>query len=71
MTTSTVQDMLDLHTKKEYEKKPLVTGALHPIDGWAAKLGLNILMGYILFGMNKVPSWTIMLLISFVTRTLM
>ena len=70
-TTSTVQEMVDLHARKQYEGKPLVTGALHPFDGWAAKLGLNIVMGYVLAGVNMVPSWSIMLVVSFVTRALM
>ena len=70
-TTSTAKEMLELHTKKEYESQPLKEGALHPFDGWAAKTGLNVLMGYALYGLNLVPSWTVMLAVSFFTRTIM
>ncbi|MCJ1325912.1 hypothetical protein MMC10_002575 [Thelotrema lepadinum] len=70
-TTSTVQEMVDLHARKEYENKPLLQGALHPFDGWAAKTGLNVVMGYVLYGLNLVPSWSVMLVVSFATRTLM
>ena len=70
-STSTAREMAELHTKSEWQGKPLVTGALHPFDGWAARFGLNIVMGYVLAGVNMVPSWTIMLGVSFVTRMLM
>lgn len=46
-------------------------GWLHPFDGKLAKLGLSVPMAYFFHGLNAVPTWVLMLVVSFVSRTLM
>lgn len=70
-TTSTAQEIIEIHYGKTYEKRGVYEGAFHPFDGWLAKYGLNVPLGYVLFGFSMVPSWMFMILISFVSRTVM
>ena len=70
-TTSTAQDIIEIHYAKTFEKTPVYEGAFHPFDGWLAQYGLNVPIGYILFGFSKVPSWMFMIIVSFASRTIM
>ena len=70
-TTTTANEIVQIHTAKNYEKRPVYESFIHPFDGWLAKAGLNVPVGYILFGFGLIPSWSFMLLISFVSRTVM
>ena len=70
-TTTTVQEIVNIHSKKTYEESKPVEGAFHPFDGWLAQYQLNVALGYVLFAFSKVPSWSVMLVISFLTRTMM
>ncbi|EGS23101.1 uncharacterized protein CTHT_0015900 [Thermochaetoides thermophila DSM 1495] len=45
-------------------------GWLHPFDGKLAKLGLSVPVAYFFYGLNAVPTWVLMLVVSFVSRTL-
>jgi hypothetical protein len=71
ITTTTVEDIVQIHTKKTYEEQPRLESITHPFDGTLALLGLNLPIGYILYYLQFVPSWSIMLIISFMTRTMM
>ena len=70
-TTTTAQDIVQIHTEKNYEKAPLYEGAFHPFDGWVSKAMLNKPMGYILYAFSVIPSWAFMILISMGSRTIM
>lgn len=71
VTTVTSEDIFKLYGEKTYLKVPKDESALHPTDGWAAKTGANIALGYALYGLNIIPSWFFMIGISFVSRTMM
>ncbi|MCJ1230355.1 hypothetical protein MMC12_007028 [Toensbergia leucococca] len=70
-TTATTQEIFQIHTKKTYEEVPVYEGAMHPFDGWFAKAGLNVPLGYVLFGFSIIPSWAFMIIISMFSRTIM
>ncbi|KAL2260989.1 hypothetical protein VTK26DRAFT_4835 [Humicola hyalothermophila] len=46
-------------------------GWLHPFDGKLARYGLNVPLGYAVWALNSIPSWAMMLAISFISRTMM
>lgn len=70
-TTITVQDLVDIHVNKDYEKQKPLESVMHPYDGQLSQFGLNVPVGYFLYFMQLVPSWSVMLLVSFITRTMM
>lgn len=70
-TTTTARDIVQIHTEKMYEKRPVYEGALHPFDGWVAKYGLLTPLGYTMFAFANVPSWAFMIGISMFSRYIM
>ncbi|KAL8726838.1 MAG: hypothetical protein Q9166_006454 [cf. Caloplaca sp. 2 TL-2023] len=70
-TTATPADIVKIHAEKTYEKRPVYEGALHPFDGWVAKAGLNVPLGYVLFAFANVPNWAFMIVISMGSRYMM
>ena len=70
-TAITALDIMQIHTKKTYEKQPAYEGPFHPFDGYIVKYGLSQPIGYAMYIFGLIPSWTFMILISFVTRTFM
>ncbi|KAI4228897.1 MAG: hypothetical protein L6R36_001315 [Xanthoria steineri] len=70
-TTVTAADIVKIHAEKTYEKRPVYEGALHPFDGWAAKAGLNVPLGYVLYAAANIPSWAFMIVISMGSRYVM
>ncbi|KAL2024282.1 hypothetical protein VTK56DRAFT_8764 [Thermocarpiscus australiensis] len=72
LTTTTSQDVVDAYTKDKAEVNfRKYEGYFHPIDGLFAKYGLSVPLGYFFWGLNAIPTWGMMLLMSFVSRTLM
>jgi len=71
MTTTTTQEIVKIHTDKTYKEVEEYTGHYHPINGTLAKFGLLTPLGYLLYGMGVVPSWAIMIVISFLSRNVM
>ena len=69
-TTTTARDIIEIHTKKTYEKTPAHDGWFHPFDGPLAQYGVNVPLGYVFWAFSLLPSWTFMILISFISRTL-
>lgn len=69
-TSTTAREIMEIHTKKTYEKTPVHEGWFHPFDGPLARYKLNVPIGYFLWAFSLVPSWTFMLLISFISRTI-
>lgn len=70
-TTTTPLDIYKVHSEKAWEKAMLLEGTYHPMDGMLAQYHLNIPLGYIVFGLNQIPSWLMMLAVSFISRSVM
>jgi hypothetical protein len=73
LTTTTSKELIDLNNnpaKYGEDFKPL-DSVFHPFDGWFAKNSLLIPMGYVLWGMSVVPNWAFMLIVSFISRSMM
>lgn len=70
-TTVTPEELYQIHSKKNFEKEPAYEGAMHPTDGWLAKYGLIIPVGWAIFIIGAIPSWAFMIFISFFSRTVM
>ena len=66
-----VQDMVDFHAKQTYLERKPVDSVMHPFDGVLARYGLNMPIGYGLYYLSLIPSWGMMLLVSFITRNMM
>ena len=71
VTTTTAQEIVQIHTAKSYKQGPVYEGAFHPFDGYLAQLGLNQALGYVLFAFTLVPSWAFMIIISMFSRSIM
>ncbi|KAH8697713.1 hypothetical protein BGW36DRAFT_379273 [Talaromyces proteolyticus] len=70
-TTVTPETIYKIHSEKTYQAEPAYEGVLHPFDGTLAVYGLNVPVGYIMYGFSVVPSWLMMIGISFLSRTIM
>lgn len=70
-TDITADTIYKIHSEKTYEKMPPYTGPFHPTDGWLAQNGLLVPAGYVLYAVGAVPSWLVMVGISFFSRTVM
>lgn len=71
VTTVTPQTIYKIHSEKTYKESAPYEGMLHPTDGWVAKYGLMTPLGYFIYGLSVVPSWAVVLAISFFSRTVM
>jgi len=69
-TAVAASDIVELHTKRTYEKTEPYTGAFQPWNGWLAKSGLNIPLSYVMWGFALLPSWAPMIIVSLLSRTL-
>lgn len=75
-TTITPADLLDTFDKETTEGKEaagmnLIEGALHPFDGTLAQYNLSVPIAYALHYLSIIPSWAMMLFVSFFSRTMM
>lgn len=70
-TTVTPETIYKIHSEKTFKEASRYEGPLHPFDGWLAKYGLNVPLGYVMYGVGTLPSWLIMIAISIFTRTFM
>lgn len=72
LTTTTPDTIVDLFQKRadksEFKKKD---GYFHPFNGELAQYGVAVPVAYLLWGLGVVPSWAMMLGISFFSRTVM
>lgn len=72
-TTAQVSDITSIpstSTSRYLDYTPY-EGLLHPIDGTLQKFGLAVPFGYALWFLGAVPSWMMMLVISFASRQIM
>jgi hypothetical protein len=71
LTSTTTKTFSDLHASKDGgDLKPL-DSIFHPFNSKVAKAGLSLPIGYALWAFNLVPNWLFMLVISFVSRSMM
>ncbi|KAG9683373.1 hypothetical protein KCU85_g6938, partial [Aureobasidium melanogenum] len=71
-TTVSAQDIVEIATEKTFlkEKTPY-EGFFHPFNGMLAQTGLAIPFGWVVYGFSVMPSWALMIGISFFSRTFM
>jgi len=70
-TTTTSATFLDINASKSWKDAELYQGYFHPFDSPLAKFGATIPIAYIIFAINIVPSWALMLLVTLGSRTIM
>ncbi|KAK3387716.1 hypothetical protein B0H63DRAFT_164324 [Podospora didyma] len=71
LTTTTSDDILKVAGKDGKKSLYLIDSYFHPFDGVLAKNGLALPIGYLLWGFNAIPSWAMMLIVSFFSRSMM
>ena len=70
-TSTTPVEILEIHSKDKYKEYQPYAGVFHPFNGMVHKLGLAVPIGWVLYGFGLVPSWTIMIALSFFSRQMM
>lgn len=70
-TSISAADIAAIYTEKNFEKSTPYEGFFHPFDGTLAKTGLAIPFGWVVYGFSVMPSWALMIGISFFSRTFM
>lgn len=71
ITSVTPTEIAAIHTQEKYKETEPYEGFWHPFDGPLAKAGLNIPVGYAIWGFSKIPSWMFMIGVSFLSRNIM
>jgi len=73
LTTTTIADIVSIpsSSKSRYLESQEYTGLLHPFDGLMHKFGLLQPFGYVMWGLGTMPSWVMMIGISFISRQIM
>ena len=64
-------DIVAIHAEETYKLEKPYEGLWHPFDGPLAKTGMNINLGWALWGIAQIPSWMIMLSITMGSRFIM
>jgi len=70
-TTTTVKTFTDLHASKAWKEQIPYEGLFHPFDGFFAKNGLAVPIGYFFWVFAIIPSWMFMIGVSFLSRSIM
>jgi hypothetical protein len=79
LTTVTAQDIVDAYGSAAAASNKTEAGwnrfdpngYFHPTEGKLARLGLAVPLGYVFWALNVIPSWGMMLIVSFLSRTMM
>lgn len=70
-TSVTAPEIAALVLQDKYLETKPYESVFQPFDGFLAKTGLQIPLGYVSFGISKVPSWVFMIGVSFISRNFM
>lgn len=70
-TDVTSAEIVALVSEGKYKETAPYEGVFHPFDGHLAKFGVGIPFGYAVYYFSLVPSWMMMVGISFFTRNFM
>ncbi|KAH7156927.1 hypothetical protein EDB81DRAFT_406528 [Dactylonectria macrodidyma] len=72
MTTTTSETLVNLYESGTKDQFTLLEpGWFHPFQGKAVELGLAVPFGYFMWAFGLIPNWLFMLVVSFVSRTMM
>ncbi|KAM7206352.1 hypothetical protein V8F33_000638 [Rhypophila sp. PSN 637] len=73
LTTVTSKDIVDLWTKGSKADLSRIEpdSWFHPLTGKLATYGLAVPLGYFFWILNVIPSWAMMLIVSFLSRSMM
>lgn len=72
LSTTTTQTLLDLYAQDSHEAFRHYTHSyFHPFQGKLAQYGLAVPVAYAVWALNLVPSWAMMLIVSFFSRSMM
>ncbi|PGH01846.1 hypothetical protein GX51_05026 [Blastomyces parvus] len=73
LNTSSVdaEAIYKVHAEKTWESNAAFDNTFHPVDGRLAQYGLIVPFGHAMYYIGMVPSWLMMVGISFISRTLM
>jgi hypothetical protein len=74
LSTVTTQNFVDLYAEPAKGTKQgfrVIDSYFHPFDGPLAQYKLAVPVAYFLWGLNAVPSWAMMLFVSFFSRHFM
>jgi len=71
LTTTTSDDLVQLHKNGYKNEASLRDGLFHPFNGAIAKNGLSTPVGYLLWAFTLIPSWAFMIFVSFFSRRMM
>lgn len=70
-TTVTPETIYKVHSEKTWQDEERYEGWLHPYDSFLGQTGLNVPLGYVIYYFSVVPSWLMMLGVSFFSRNIM
>lgn len=70
-TTISAPEVAAIHIEEKYKQTEPYEGLFHPFNGFLAENGLNVPVGYVIWGFSKIPSWAFMIGVSFVSRNIM
>ncbi|KAK2748831.1 hypothetical protein FQN55_003973 [Onygenales sp. PD_40] len=70
-TTVNADKFYTTHSEKTWQQRKELESAFHPMDGFLAQYGLNVVIAYVVYYMAMVPSWLMMVGVSFLSRTIM
>ncbi|CAI6257531.1 unnamed protein product [Periconia digitata] len=70
-TSTTTDTLKKLVLDNELENVVPYEGYFHPFNGPLQQYGLAVPLAYVIWGFSKMPSWLPMILISFMSRTIM
>lgn len=70
LTTTTSDTLVALHTdgRKSFS---LIDSWFHPFNGKAVEFGVAVPFGYAMWAFGLVPNWAFMIIVSFVSRSMM
>lgn len=72
LTTTTSQTFVDLYAADRADEFQLYhDGWFHPFDGPFAKYNAAVPIGYFFWIFNQIPSWAMMIGVSFLSRRMM
>jgi hypothetical protein len=70
-TSVSASEIAAVHLQETYKQTAPYEGFFHPFNGPLAEYGLNIPIGYAIWGFSKIPSWMFMIGVSFISRNIM
>ncbi|TFA99427.1 hypothetical protein CCMA1212_008783 [Trichoderma ghanense] len=70
LTTVTSDELVELHEAGDKKDWTLINSWFHPFNGKARELGLATPFGYFLWVFNLLPQWAFMLIVSFLSRSM-